>query len=552
MLNKLPEILKFSVNRRWVILVLLAVFVFSRVSFWVYLPYPDLNEDSLEHLFLAFQITEGKAPTAHFIGLGYPILFYLYSLFFDGFTGFFMIQSVFTLVSVLVFVLSFNKKGKIPILIFIPCFFYLFSDHCIRWEMNYTPDSVISSCMVLMAGLFNFYQGQKPKFWIISGIGFLSVFLISMRSSNLSLLAVLFFMLLFLLLKRHSFSGFFLIFLVFAGTIALSTYNYFFSKDNKFSAITYGRLATDVDSNHVLIYKEGFQTNASAVLVKKPNPVKHDFSPIFLNWINSMPQNTHVWRHFFSLNPHERTRSALDSRYLKVKAYPIGPEVLCIGIPSINDCEIQYGVPYGSVERWADSTNSFQGNRHPYFTFALNFLTYSFNLSYPQGKIYHGAINHNFKYSGSKTLDPLRGLYVHQKWKGFADYVWGNSTVQENQALGIAKSKIGNHPVIKWAPLFTQIPSVLFYSTFYSLLFFLIVLCSPFILFFLRHNPVFPQFTLVLIFFVSHAGLFSLFGVLPRYSSVTEPFQFFLPFILMLALISKTEPRSVRFTNASA
>jgi len=62
---------------KWALFIFAIAFVFSRAAFWFYLPYVDLNEDSLEYLLLAFRMANGEAPSAHFIGLGYPFLFYI-------------------------------------------------------------------------------------------------------------------------------------------------------------------------------------------------------------------------------------------------------------------------------------------------------------------------------------------------------------------------------------------------------------------------------------------------------------------------------------------
>lgn len=538
MTRTLLKFLGIRLPLKWALLIFAIAFVFSRAAFWFYLPYPDLNEDSLEYLLLAFRMANGEAPSAHFIGLGYPFLFYLYRLFFQDVTYFFVFQSILSFASICILMRSFSTNKGVPLLIFLPTFFYLISDHCIRWEMNYTPDSVISSFMVLMAGLFFLFYSYRQHLLYILAISLVAVFLISVRSSNVNLVAVLLTMSGMLIANRWYKASFLLMGICGLGLLGLSTYNRIFSQDKVFSFITYGRLATDIDSTSSRVYKEGFNSNSKPVIVPKVQPNPYSFSPVFTSWIQRIPKNTYVWRHFFAWKPHERTRATLDSRYYKIHTRVVGPKSVCIELPSLTDCEVKLPVPYGNPEEWADSIRVFRGLRPRYAEVSLNALAYSFNLSYPQGKVYHGGINHNFKYTGSRELDPLRSFYSDQKWQPFIHYVWGAGVVvQQIHGLEEGRFKARNHPILKFAPSLLSLGSVFFYSTFYSLLFLLALILTPFILLFRRKTKKINTIVLLSVFFISHAALFSLFGVLPRYSSITEPFQYLLPFILLLEFI---------------
>ena len=540
------KFVKITENRLILISILsiLFAFIIGRWGIWNYFMFPNIGGDGFQYMEVVYEIWNGQLPTFHFIGPGYPFFILLSRVISNTLDATIYLQQAFSLVSILILVYSFKEKPNQLIAVTFFGIVYLLSDKTIRWETYLVPDNLISNGLILFSALFFLSIKRQNSFFPIAS-AFLIVFLIGVRSSSIFLIVIALLIAIFYIITKRKKHLIYFTSSILLCLFVFASYNYFFSIENKFNILTYGR------SNSEFKYEEGLMQNKIPIKRISSNIIAPNNYKLAQLALSNLPEDSTIFKYFYSWNPKEITQSVLDCRF-GINAYELNDstfEICRMVLPS-NDCP-ESKVCTAMKNKWKNSyttteivgainNNSNKSTFSPFEQTIRNALAYHFNISFPYGYVYYGNLKHTYLTTGSKTDQLIQYYYSDSKYLDIMNFIFrGNHEIPDELGFETRLKKMKQSIPFKLYDIyFVKIYQKIIFSNFWLYLS-LIALIYYVLKSFINKNI---ESTNVYVFILCMIALgssliFAKYGnPLPRYAFTTE-FTYYLVSFLFIAEI---------------
>ena len=529
-----------------------AIFVFiffaiGRWGIWNYFPFAVVYTDSCEYYELAYNIHNHQIPSFHFIGGGYPLILSLTKAIYDSPFSIILFQQLLSLFSVLLLLFSFRKNSYLFMACVIFGVIYLISDTTIKWEIAVFTDSLFSNLFLIAVSLFYLSYIKKQIIYPIL-LSFVLFYGIFTRSSAifvipLVLIAAGYF---WGIKKTKTALSLSLSFMILC--ILLASYNRFFSLDNQFSILTYGRSA----------YSEGAFNNST---VKKTVEKRKEKMPILTKQENdfaeeilkkSLPQNNDIWVMYFSWDFSRYTIAVINTRYGLYTEMRNDSLFYCRK-GNMNDLACYPIVWDKTVSQ--DSLNYLITNfkMDDKILKIKSFLAYHFNLRLNYDQAYYGMVPNAYKTTVDKSNQFIHSFSQFEKGGMLLKYLLGRDA-SFNDDIGFEKRWTGmaSDPIFRMYDIFNEKVNKIIFRN--SVWLFLPAISLFLILFKIFYNrQLFPEDAVILFIGLIVMGsslVFTFFGnALPRYSFTTEFCYYLIP-LLYLGRVLNLHSIRINIENA--
>ncbi len=220
----------------------LAVFLITRLPFYIYYPFTIVKGDSASYFTVAFDLLNSNSPVFDLRTPGYPLFLYSILIFTKSLIYFSVVQSLLTLFMSIFFLITIYKTYKQYLLlfatalsIFISSSYFLMYEVTILSEGIYVNFLIISSCFLILA-----LKKNKLLYWILLSSSMAVTIII--RPAGLFLVCIVILLLIFLVIKKYKFKFYVsLIAPLLIAMLSLCTYNFFVL--NAFSILPVANIA---------------------------------------------------------------------------------------------------------------------------------------------------------------------------------------------------------------------------------------------------------------------------------------------------------------------
>jgi hypothetical protein len=153
--------------------ILLAVFLITRLPFFWYYPRVDLSQDSGSYLEIANTMRKGAWPHFIFRTPGYPLLIWSVTAVVDRWLAVIFVQNVLSLVSALCLVFSVRRLSRrLALPATIAMCGFLGSSQVLIYDISLLSDSLYTSMVLLVvAALFLGFEGDRAGWFTLSSAG---------------------------------------------------------------------------------------------------------------------------------------------------------------------------------------------------------------------------------------------------------------------------------------------------------------------------------------------------------------------------------------------
>ena len=215
-------------------------FILVRIPYFLYMPIPFINGDAFEYNRVINLLENDANVHIGFPAIGYPLFILFCEKIHNSTLFFFLVQSVFQLIAVLLFYHNYNVYLKKYLLyVAVLLIGYLTSNINLYFDTAYHPDSLMGSLFIISLALllrliFN------PSYLYFTLLSFVVVYTISVRANGIVLIPLILIYLIYILISLKSLK----VFLQYLGIflipiLILSLYHFLSPIYNTFNIISY-------------------------------------------------------------------------------------------------------------------------------------------------------------------------------------------------------------------------------------------------------------------------------------------------------------------------
>lgn len=155
--------------RHFALLVIAAIFILTRMQYWVEIPIPNYNPDSETFLAIAFDMGRGITPHFDLRTPGYPLFLYATLGLTDSILAVIVLQQLITLASACALCVACSLlRPSLALVSLVPCLAIVGSQQTQLYELLITSESTYSALLVFaFAGLLGAFA-TRSKAWLLA------------------------------------------------------------------------------------------------------------------------------------------------------------------------------------------------------------------------------------------------------------------------------------------------------------------------------------------------------------------------------------------------
>lgn len=185
--------------------IVIVSFLFSRLPFFLWAPIPEFFPDTFDYFYYIERLKEGILPSFEYLPQGFGFFVHIVGLISNKIIAVIYAQNIIILLSSLYFIKVINKHySNLSILCSIGLSIYLMDSYVIRLDTGLITESIYTSSMILICGLFINAVNSKNKIkWLLFSASLILPAII--RSNGLYIYFLPFWLIFYMVINKYSF-----------------------------------------------------------------------------------------------------------------------------------------------------------------------------------------------------------------------------------------------------------------------------------------------------------------------------------------------------------